>query len=119
MADQNEFIAQGQLLGEVGIALDGPTPIEDINVNIFDLDCILIFTADQVGFSKQQLIEDRLEKIVQIKKIREDLIVEADGGISDTTLNLAKEAGASRFCSAGFIFKDEKVEENFKKLSAL
>ena len=41
MPDQEEFVAQGQLLGEVGLAIDGPTQINQIQVPLDDLDNIL------------------------------------------------------------------------------
>src|SRR3989344_2798293 len=37
MPDQEEFVAQAQLLGEVGLAVDGPTPLEEIKVPYEDL----------------------------------------------------------------------------------
>jgi len=41
MSDQDEFVAEGQLLGEVGLALDGPTELSAIKVSYDDLDTVL------------------------------------------------------------------------------
>src|ERR1035437_4380725 len=42
MEDVDEFIAEGQIFGEVGLAIDVPTPISSIKVSFDDLDCILL-----------------------------------------------------------------------------
>src|SRR3989344_8670956 len=52
MPDQTEFVALGQLLGEVGLAIDGKTPLDAIKVPYEDLDMILIMTIN-AGFSGQ------------------------------------------------------------------
>src|SRR3989344_2030293 len=44
MPDQEEFVAQGQLLGEVGIVIDGPTDLSAVKVPYSDLDCIVVMT---------------------------------------------------------------------------
>src|SRR6185437_13335398 len=61
MPNQEEFVAEAQLLGEVGLAVDGPTSLENVKVSYEDLDVILFFTADKAGYSGQSFKEDRLD----------------------------------------------------------
>lgn len=113
MNDVVEFVAKGQQLGEVGLALDGPTHIEvlkDINLN--DLDALLIFTADKVGESGQEMIEERLQKIRDLEAL---IPIEVDGGINSETIKKAFEAGATRFITTGYLFEGNP-EEQYKKL---
>lgn len=115
MEDSPEFVARGELLGEVGLALDKDTPVEKLTVSFEDLDFLFVMTV-KAGFSNQQFIPEMLDKV---KKIREKSItipIEVDGGISDTTIVQAKEAGAIRFVSTGFLFKSNNPQEQYKKL---
>ncbi len=118
MPDPVEFIAQGQLLGAVGIAIDGPTEIDvlkDINLN--DLDCLLIMTI-KAGFSGQEFNPDLLEKVKEIKKNYGYLPIEVDGGINRETILKAKEAGANRFVTTSHLFGSENLEEEFGRLTS-
>jgi|SRR3989344_624646 len=109
MSDQTEFVAQAQLLGEVGLAIDGPTTIDAIEVPFSDLDVILFMTI-KAGASSQQFIPENLEKV---KKIREKTFIpiEVDGGINDQTILLAKESGADRFVATSFIFEGDPKDQ--------
>ncbi len=116
MPDPIEFIAQGQLKGAVGLAIDADTDIkilDDINLN--DLDMLLIMTI-KAGPSGQVLREDLLEKVRKIKQKAAYLPIEVDGGINNKTISLAKEAGASRFASTSYIFNSENPQLSYKKL---
>lgn len=115
MSDQEEFVAQGQMLGEVGLAIDGPTPIDAIKVPYEDLDCILVYTSEHVGFSGPEFKEDRLLKIKAIREKNKSLPIEVDGGINDRTILLAKNAGATRFVTTSFLFGGDPLS-NFNFL---
>jgi len=53
LADQEEFIAQGHLLGEVGLAIDNSTDTDSIKIPLDNLDCLLIMLV-KAGSSGQQ-----------------------------------------------------------------
>lgn len=105
MSDQEEFVVQGQLLGEVGLAIDGPTPIDSIKVPLPDLDYLLIMTI-KAGFSAQSFTPEYLEKIKVIRSQSATIPIEVDGGVNDQTALLARDAGANRFAATSFIYKD-------------
>lgn len=114
MSDQAEFIAQGQILGEVGLAIDGPTPIDSIVVPYDDLDALL-FMSIKAGSSGQAFVPEYLQKIDQIKdKIY--IPIEVDGGINEDTILQAKSKGATRFVSTSYIFYSQMPKEQFEKL---
>lgn len=104
MPDQAEFIAQGQLFGEVGLAIDGSTPISDLKVSLDALDYVLIMTI-KAGFSGQAFNPEYLEKVKTIRNQSTTIPIEVDGGINDQTIVQAKNAGANRFATTSFIFK--------------
>lgn len=113
MSDQVEFVAQAELLGEVGLAVDGPTPFDAIKVPLEDLDCLLFYTADRAGFSGKSMLPERLEKVKEARKKAPYLPIEIDGGVNDKTLEMAYRAGVTRFVSTGFLFNAESSEKQF------
>lgn len=119
MSSQEEFVAQGQLLGEVGLAIDGPTPMDQLKIPLSDLDCLLLMTI-KAGFSGQEFNTEYLKKIREIpnqaKPDQNDkVIIEVDGGINDQNIALACSFGANRFISNSFIYSANPSEQ-FKKL---
>lgn len=118
MPDPVEFVAQGQLVGTVGLAIDGPTSLDVLsNINLNDLDCLLIMTI-KAGFSGQQFNPELLEKVREIRKKYGYLPIEVDGGINAETITKAKDAGANRFISTSHLFKSENIEETYRLLTS-
>ncbi len=118
MPDPVDFVAQGQLLGAVGLAIDGPTSLDILsNINLNDLDCLLIMTIN-AGFSGQEFNSELLGKVREIKKKYGFLPIEVDGGINAETIVKAKDAGVNRFVSTSHLFKSENIEETFHKLTS-
>lgn len=117
MPDIDDFIAQGQILGEVGLAIDGPSAIESLNINFEDLDAVLVMGIN-AGFSGQEFLTATLDKI---KKLREKTIIpiEVDGGINEQTIVAAKIAGANRFAITSYLFNNPDPKAAFEKLSKL
>jgi ribulose-phosphate 3-epimerase len=114
MSDQVEFVAQAQLLGDVVLALDKQSSVDDLHVPLDDLDGLLVMTI-QAGFSGQKFEEVLLEKV---KKLREQtaLPIEVDGGINDQSILTAAKAGANRFVATSFLFNTDTPEKQFKLL---
>lgn len=116
MPDIKEFVAKGQLLGEVGLALDGPTNIDVLeNINLYDLGCILIYTSEKVGFAGPPLMPERLEKIKELRE-KTDIPIEADGGVKNDTIGKALGSGATRFVATSFIWNSENPKQSYEKL---
>lgn len=116
MPDQVEFVAKTEQLGEVGLALDGPTPLSAITVSLEDLDSLLIFTAGQVGSSGQPFEEARVGRVAEAHTREPLLPVTVDGGIKLETIPHALKAGASRFVATSTIFTSENPAASYKAL---
>lgn len=114
MSDQAEFIAQGQLLGEVGLAVDGKSALDSIKIPYDDLDAILIMTIN-AGFSGQVFTKEHLEKVRAIR-FKNRIPIEVDGGVNDSTILQAKEEGATRFISTSFLFNSGNPQERYRLL---
>jgi ribulose-phosphate 3-epimerase len=117
MGDVDEFIAEGQIFGEVGLAIDSPTSIDSINVQFDDLDCVLLM-GDKAGKSGQVFLPETLEKIKDLR-LRTQIPIEIDGGINEQTIVQAKAAGANRFVTTSFVFQSEDPLNSFEKLEGL
>lgn len=121
MPDQSEFVAQGQLLGEVGLAIDGKTPLDSIKVPYEDLDMVLVMTIN-AGFSGQEFNPELLEKVKQIRKLNvlngKGLLlpIEIDGGINDETLKIARQTGATCCVANSFLFNSQNPKTQYQKL---
>lgn len=116
MSDQAAFIADAQLLGEAGLALDGPTPLEHLKIPYEDLDVVLFYTGDRAGFSGKSFQEDRLEKVKVFREQMSYLPIEVDGGMNDETIAIAYEAGVTRFVTTKFLFELNTPEKQFRLL---
>lgn len=117
MSSQDEFVALAQTYGEVGLVLDKDTPVDAIKVPLDDLDVVFVMTI-KAGFSGQAFMPELLGKVKTLRE-KTSLPIEVDGGISDTTITQAKEAGATRFITTSFLFKSENCQEQYEKLKHL
>ncbi|MFI5265370.1 MAG: hypothetical protein ACHQT7_01345 [Candidatus Levyibacteriota bacterium] len=119
MPNIGEFIAEAQLYGEAGLALDGPTDVSVLdNVNLDDLDCLLVYTCQQVGFAGPPFQEEKLQKVKALHQ-KSMIPIEADGGMKDTTILFAKSAGAVRFVATSFIWGAEHPQLAYEKLESI
>lgn len=118
MSNQEEFVAQGQLLGEVGLAIDGPTSIDSIKVPLSDLDYLLIMTIT-AGFSGQSFTVEYLEKVKAIRNQSVTIPIEVDGGINDQTILSARDAGVNRFAATSFIYNSQDPKVQYQTLNQL
>ncbi len=117
MSDQVEFVAQGQMLGEVGLALDARSPIDMLQVPLDDLDSLLVMTVN-AGFSGQNFMSEVLQKIETLRD-KSIVPITVDGGINNITLISARDAGASRFVTTSFLFHSGDPKTQFAELQTL
>ena len=117
MKDIEEFIAEGQIFGEVGLALDSQTPINSFNVPFDDLDCILLMGV-KAGKSGQEFLPETLSKIRDLRQ-KTQIPIEIDGGINETTIVNAKTEGAERFVATSYIFKSTDPMQSYERLLSL
>lgn len=116
MGSQEEFLKIGRQYGEVGLALDRQTGVEEIRPSFEGLDTLLVMTI-QTGFSGQTFIPELLDK-VRVLREKCNLPIEVDGGINDETIIIARNSGATRFVATSFLFSDDNPEEKFNQLTS-
>lgn len=116
MKDQVEFVARAQELGEVGLALDIDTLVSEIEVSLEDLDRVLLMGV-HLGASGRPFDDRVVEKVKELAE-KGFKNIEIDGGVSDETLPILKQNGASMFCVNSFLFKGDPKKQ-FRLLEEL
>ena len=106
---------------KVGLSLNPDTPIEIIENYFEEINLVLVMTV-YPGFGGQKFISKILEKIKNLKKIKDEkkfkFDIEVDGGINFENNNMVINAGANILVSGTTIFKDNNgdVKKNIQLL---
>ena len=105
-----------ELNKKVGVSLNPKTEVNKITDYINEIDLILIMSVNP-GFGGQKFMPEVLEKIKELKNIKDKknlhFDIEIDGGINFDNHKLAIEAGANILVSGTTIFKNNNG--NIKK----
>ena len=108
---------------KAGVSLNPGTKINLITNLIDKIDLVLIMSVNP-GFGGQKFMPEVLEKIKELKKIRDqknlDFDIEIDGGINFDNSKLAIEAGANILVSGTTIFKNNNgdIKKNIDLLKS-
>lgn len=98
---------------KVGVVLNPGTPVSAISHVLSLVDQVLVMTVNP-GFGGQTFIPEMLEKITEIRDLRQekglDFDIEVDGGIDDKVIAQTKLAGANVFVAGSYVFKGDVTE---------
>ena len=106
---------------KVGVSLNPETKIDLITDLLNEVDLVLIMSVNP-GFGGQKFMPEVLDKIKELKKIKDQknlkFDIEIDGGINFDNNKLAIKAGANILVSGTTIFKDNSgdIEKNISLL---
>lgn len=93
---------------KVGLSIKPKTNLDTIKPYLKELDLILVMSVEP-GFGGQEFQTIALEKIINLKKWREQLnltyLIQVDGGINDVTASLVKKAGADIIVVGTYLFR--------------
>ena len=97
------------------IAINPDTPIEKIKPYLDKIDMALLMTVFP-GYGGQKYITDVNAKIKELREIvGEDFDIEVDGGVNESTVGMALEAGANVLVAGTAVFNDD-IAGSVKKL---
>lgn len=88
----------------VGIAIDGPTPIEKADALLPHVDLVLVM-AIRAGFAGQAFDPAALDKIRHVRRVVPETRIEVDGGVGPRQAPDLLEAGADVLAAASAVFK--------------
>ena len=106
---------------KVGVSLNPETKI-DLIIDLLDQINLVLIMSVNPGFGGQKFMPEVLDKIKELKKIREqkelDFDIEIDGGINFDNCKSAIDAGANIFVSGTTVFKsnDGDIKKNINLL---
>ena len=109
---------------KVGVSLNPDTKISVLDGNLPNVDLILIMSVFP-GFGGQKFIPEVIEKIKEIKKIKEKnnhtYDIEVDGGINFSNSKKVLNAGANILVSGTTIFKENNgdIKKNIETLKSI
>ncbi|MCH5163898.1 MAG: ribulose-phosphate 3-epimerase [Clostridiales bacterium] len=90
-----------------GAVISPDTPVETLRKYLHMCDLALVMSVHP-GFGGQKFIESSVDKIIELKKLRDELnpncIIEIDGGITEDNVCLVKQAGAEAIVAGSAIF---------------
>ena len=106
-----EVIEKIHSLGKkAGMSIKPATPVFVLEPFMNSLDLVLVMSVEP-GFGGQKLIPETLEKVSQIKEMRQvlgaDFEIEIDGGITVENAHTAVEAGVDVLVAGSAVFKAE------------
>ena len=104
-----------------GLVIKPNTPASAVFPYIDKIDLVLVMTVEP-GFGGQSFMADMLPKVKEIKdecKRRGiDMLIEADGGIGEATIEQAASAGIDVCVAGTAVFKAENAAEAISKLQS-
>ena len=106
---------------KVGLSLNPNTPIDVIEKYLIEINLVLVMTVHP-GFGGQKFISKILDKIRNLKKIKDEtnlnFDIEVDGGINFENNSLVINAGANILVSGTTIFKNNNgdIKKNIELL---
>lgn len=90
------------------ISIKPKTSVEEIIPYLHLVDMVLVMTVEP-GFGGQSFMADMMPKVEKLKAIREerglDFSIQVDGGIGESTVEIAAKAGADNFVAGSAVFK--------------
>lgn len=105
-----------------GLVIKPNTPASAVFPYLDKLYLVLIMTVEP-GFGGQSFMADMLPKVKEIKdyakSIGKEILIEADGGINETTIAQCAQAGIDICVSGTGVFKAENAENAIAQLKAL
>ena len=107
---------------KVGLAVNPPTAISNVQPHLHQIDQLLIMTVNP-GFGGQQFISEMLPKIQQARAWRRErnlkYHIEVDGGINFETAVECARAGADTFVSGSALFGKRQLKRAVRRMRDL
>lgn len=117
--DPGQVISTARKLGlKIGIALNPETPVSKILSLTNDLDSIL-FLSVHPGFYGAKFIPEVLDKIVELRQARPNLVIGIDGGIKESNIVQIARTGLDEICVGSAILMQPDPAESYRKLLKL
>jgi ribulose-phosphate 3-epimerase len=98
-----------------GFVLNPETSARQIENYLDELDQVLIMTVNP-GFYGSPFLSEMIDKISELRKMKSDLDIEVDGGVTPETIYSVYRAGANMFVSGSYIVNASNIQMAIDKL---
>ena len=122
MSNQREFVDEVYQAGaKVGLAIDFETPVSRLERDVLiDVDVVLVMSVP-AGFGGQKFKEETLQKIKQLKHLREEIGARyrlcVDGGVDEANIGRVVASGADEVAIGRRLFAND-LAANIEKFKA-
>ena len=103
---------------KTGITIKPNTPVSEIVPYLENVDMVLIMTVEP-GFGRQKFMADKMEKVTELVKIREQknlkFDIEIDGGVNINNVKEILDTGVNVIVAGSAVFGAEDVESRTKE----
>lgn len=107
---------------KTGITIKPNTPVSEIVPYLEDVDMVLVMTVEP-GFGGQKFMPDKMEKVTELVKIREQknlsFDIEIDGGVNRDNVKEILDAGVNVVVAGSAVFGAEDVEGRTKEFLSI
>ena len=115
-------ITQIQHLGaKAGVVLNPHTSVDVLEEILPFVDLVLLMSVNP-GFGGQKFIETTFSKVRKLKAmvetVEKDIIIEVDGGVTDSNAAQLFEAGADMLVAGSFVFKSDDPSATISSLKS-
>ena len=104
---------------QVGLAVSNDTPIDEVYPFLPYIHSVIIMTIIP-GSGGQKLIPETIPKITYLRnavnEFNNEIDIEVDGGVNDTTCEIVRSAGANVLIAGTYVVKNSNIKEAIKKL---
>ena len=115
--DVDEIISECRHLNKtIFLALNPKSGVDLIKPYIMKIDGILIMSVEP-GQYGAKFLPFTLEKIYPLRRMRDNIIIEVDGGMKPSTARQAFLAGADIITSGSFLVNNDDIDKSMKELN--
>ena len=89
---------------EFGLAISNDTPTELLYPHLDMIDCVQFMGIAEIGLQGQDFDERVLDKIRDIKSVNPHILIQVDGSVNNSTIEILEQAGVERFVVGSAFF---------------
>ena len=101
----------------VGLAFKPSTPLHDLDPYVEKVDFLQHMGNDKIGYHGVELDNSVIDRVRDLRKRYENVIIGVDIGVNFETAPSLVEAGVSKLVSGSAIYNSENIQEAIQKLS--
>ena len=117
--DPFAVVSQARLLGlEVGVAVNPPTPVADIEALLPVVDSVLLMTVFP-GYYGAPFVPEVMSKVGQVRAACHGIEIGVDGGVKETNLVDVACHGVDAVCVGSAVFASPDPESSYLRLVSL